>query len=284
MNKTLIFLLLSTLFFASCKRQQINKSASIPDTADSLKIVFNPPVIVKDSSVSSSPNSPVKVAENEEDKVKIDEIDFKYLKAKSKIAIVKDGKTDNVGANIRMKKDSIIWLSVTWGIVGEVARALITKDSAFISALNQKTLKREYHKYSFAELSQEYNFDLNFNIIQSAIIGSQPIKKKYKLSKDKGFFLLKQKEGRVMIDNYVGEVDRKLKKVMLEDELPTKRKMTLDFEDFTTLNQYLFPYTSVLTLDVQSPDDQKFYQTLIQLKHTKVELLEQPLEFPFKFQ
>jgi hypothetical protein len=283
MNKSFVFLLASTLFFASCKSQQINKSTSIPST-DSVNVaVVNPPIIA-DSAVVITPNNPVKVVENEEDKVKIDEIDFKYLKAKSKIAIVKDGKTDNVGANIRMKKDSIIWLSVTFGVFGEVARALITRDSAFISAINQKNLKKEYHKYSFAELSQEYNFDLNFNIIQSAIIGSQPVKKKYKLSKDKGFFLLKQKEGQVTIDNYVGEVDRKLKKVMLEDELPTKRKMTLDFEDFTTLNQYLFPYTSVLTLDVQSPDDQKFYQTLIQLKHTKVELLEQPLEFPFKFQ
>lgn len=283
MNKFLIFLLAPLLFFTACKRQQINKSASISST-DSMNMAVITPPAMADSAVIITPNQPVKMVENEEDKVKIDEIDFKYLKAKSKIAIIKDGKTENVGANIRIKKDSIVWLSVTYGVLGEVARALITRDSAFISAFNQKTLKREYHKYSFAELSQEYNFDLNFNIIQSAIIGSQPIKKKYKLSKDKGFFLLKQKQGRVTIDNYVGEVDRKLKKVMLEDELPTKRKMTLDFENFTTLNQYLFPYTSVLTLDVQSPDDQKFYQTLIQLKHTKVELLEQPLEFPFKFQ
>lgn len=283
MNKSFVFLLASTLFFASCKRQQINKSSNIPST-DSVNVAVVNPAVITDSAIVITPNNPVKVIENEEDKVKIDEIDFKYLKAKSKIAIIKDGKTENVGANIRIKKDSIIWLSVTYGVFGEVVRALITKDSAFISAVNQKNLKREYHKYSFAELSQEYNFDLNFNIIQSAIIGSQPVKKKYKLSKDKGFFLLKQKEGQVTIDNYVGEVDRKLKKVMLEDELPTKRKMTLDFEDFTTLNQYLFPYTSVLTLDVQSPDDQKFYQTLIQLKHTKVELLEEPLDFPFKFQ
>jgi len=283
MNKSFVFLLVSTLLFASCKRQQINKSASISST-DSVNVALVSPSIIVDSVVVTGSNDQAKIAENEEDKVKIDEIDFKYLKAKSKIAIVTNGETQNVGANIRMKKDSIIWLSITWGVVGEVARALITIDSAFISAMNQKTLKREYHKYSFAELSQEYNFDLNFNIIQSAIIGSQPVKKKYKLSKDKGFFLLKQKEGRVTIDNYVGEVDRKLRKVMLEDELPTKRKMTLDFEDFTTLNQYIFPYTSILTLDVQSPDDQKFYQTLIQLRHTKVELLEQPLDFPFKFQ
>jgi hypothetical protein len=283
MNKSFVFLLVSTLLFASCKRQQINKSASISST-DSVNIALVSPSIIVDSVVITGSNDQAKITENEEDKVKIDEIDFKYLKAKSKIVIVTNGETQNVGANIRMKKDSIIWLSITWGVVGEVARALITIDSAFISAMNQKTLKREYHKYSFAELSQEYNFDLNFNIFQSAIIGSQPVKKKYKLSKDKGFFLLKQKEGRVTIDNYVGEVDRKLRKVMLEDELPTKRKMTLDFEDFTTLNQYIFPYTSILTLDVQSPDDQKFYQTLIQLRHTKVELLEQPLDFPFKFQ
>ena len=283
MNKLLIFLFALSFFISSCKRQQIYKSVSIP-SADSVIVAVETPHISADSAIITTPNNSVKVCENEEDKVKIDEIDFKYLKAKSKIAILKDGKTENVGANIRIKKDSIIWLSITWGMVGEVARVLVTRDSAFISGVNQKTFKREYHKYSFAELSREYNFDLNFNIIQSAIIGSQPIKKKYKLSKDKGFFLLKQKEGRVTIDNYVGEVDRKLKKVMLEDELPTKRKMTLDFENFTTLNQYLFPYTSVLTLEVQSPDDQKFYQTLIQLKHTKVELLEEPLEFPFKFQ
>jgi len=283
MNKSSLFFLAITFFFTACKRQQINQSASLLST-DSVEVSIVNPLIMADSANGSTPIIPVKVNEYEEDKLNINEIDFKYLKAKSKIAIVKDGKTDNVGANIRMKKDSIIWLSISYGVFGEVARALITTDSAFIFATNQKTLKREYHKYSFAELSQEYNFGLNFNIIQSAIIGSQPIKKKYKLSKDKGFFLLKQKEGRVSIDNYVGEVDRKLKKVMLQDELPTKHKMTLDFEDFTTLNQYLFPYSSVLTLDVQSPDDQKFYQTLIQLKHTKVELLEQPLEFPFKYQ
>jgi len=283
MNKILVSFLVSIFFLSSCKRQQINKSASIP-SADSANVVVKTSAVIADSATAATPNNPVKVGENEEDKVKIDEIDFKYLKAKSKIAIIKDGKTDNVTANIRIKKDSIIWLSITYGVFGEVARALITRDSVFISALNQKSFKREYHKYSFAELSQEYSFDLNFNIIQSAIIGSQPVKKKYKLSKDKGFFLLKQKEGRVTIDNYVGEVDRKLKKVMLEDELPTKRKMTLDFEEFTKLNQYIFPYTTVLTLDVQSPHDQKFYQTLIQLKYTKVELLEEPLDFPFKFQ
>ena len=282
MNKSILFLLASILFFASCKRQQINQTAALPEAKDSLQVAQVPPIF-KDS-ILVVVKTPVKIVEDEDEKVNIDEIDFKYLKAKSKVAITTKGETQNVGANIRIKKDSIIWLSVTWGGVGEVARALITKDSAFISAMNKKTLKREYHKYSFSELSQEYNFDLNFNIIQSAIIGSQPIKKKYKVSKEKGFFLLRQNEGKVTVDNYVGEFDRKLKKVMLEDQLPTKRKMTLDFEDFTTLNQYLFPYTSVLTLDVQSPDDQKFYQTLIQLKHTKVELSDTPLEFPFKFQ
>jgi hypothetical protein len=283
MNKTLIFLLASTLFFTSCKRRQINQSANVPVLTDSTNVV-SMDSISRDSAKIIIADVPVKVAENEDDKVKIEDIDFKYLKAKSKVLYKTAKESQNFSVAIRMKKDSLIWLSVTYGIFGEVARALITQDSAYISAVNNKTLKKEYHKYSFMELSAEYNFDLSYNIIQSAIIGSQPVKKKYKLSKEKGFFLLRQNEGKVTIDNYVGELDRKLKKVMLEDELPTKRKMTLDFEDFTTLNQFLFPYTSVLTLDVQSPDDQKFYQTLIQLKHTKVELTDIPLDFPFKFQ
>ncbi|PWK27333.1 uncharacterized protein DUF4292 [Arcicella aurantiaca] len=284
MNKSILFLLASILFFASCKRQQINQTTALPEVKDSLQVV-NTPSIVKDSvQVVTSPNNPVKAGEMEEEKVKIDEIDFKYLKAKSKVLLKTANDNFDASANIRIQKDSIIWLSVSWGIVGEVVRAYIKPDSIFLYQFNKKTLKKEYHKYSFDDLSKDFNFNLNFNIIQSAIIGSQPIKKKYKVSKEKGFFLLKQKEGKVTVDNYVGEFDRKLKKVMLEDQLPTQRKMTLDFEDFTTLNQYLFPYTSVLTLDVQSPDDQKFYQTLIQLKHTKVELSDTPLEFPFKFQ
>ena len=84
----------------------------------------------------------------------------------------------------------------------------------------------------------------------------------------------------MLIDNYIGE-NKKLKKLLLTQE-DTNNKLTLDFNDFTMLNQYLFPNSSLITVDYKSNEDQKMYQTVVNIKHTKVELLEVPLEFPFK--
>ena len=276
MNKTLIFLLASTLFFASCKRQQINKSVSIPDTADSSKIVFNPPVIVKDSSIATPPNNPVKVVENEEDKVKIDEIDFKYLKAKAKVSVKTPKESQNVNVDIRMKKDSLIWMNVSFAGFS-VASALFDKN---IVKLYDK-IHGEYNEYTYSDFAEKFKFNVNYDILQSLIVGNRPFKKnKSRVVRENEYYLLKQEQDRVLIDNYIG-TNKKLKKLLLTQE-DTNNKLTLDFDDFTMLNQYLFPNSSLITVDYKSNEDQKMYQTVVNIKHTKVELLETPVEFPFK--
>jgi hypothetical protein len=47
------------------------------------------------------------------------------------------------------------------------------------------------------------------------------------------------------------------------------------------LNQVLFPFSSQINLDVKDKDN-KNVNTLITIKYSKVELLDTPLEFPFK--
>jgi Domain of unknown function (DUF4292) len=275
MNKSFALLLASTLFFASCKRQQINKSASIPST-DSVNVaVVIPPVIV-DSAVVISPNNPAKVAENEEDKVKIDEIDFTYLKAKAKVTYKtpNDGRT--VTVDIRMKKDSLIWMNISqFGITG--ATALFNKD--VVKFYNK--IAGEYDEYTYSDFSEKFNFNISYDILQSLIVGNRPFKKnKSRVTRENEYYLLKQEQDRVLIDNYIGE-NKKLKKLLLTQE-DTNNKLTLDFDDFTMLNQYLFPNSSLITVDYKSNEDQKMYQTVVNIKHTKVELLDTPLEFPFK--
>lgn len=274
MNKPFIFLLVSTLFFTSCKRQQINKSASLP-SIDSVNIaIVNPPVIV-DSAVVV-PNNPVKVVENEEDKVKIDEIDFKYLKAKAKVTYKtpNDGRT--VTVDIRMKKDSLIWMNISqFGITG--ATALFNKD--VVKFYNK--IEGDYNEYTYVDFSEKFNFNITYDILQSLIVGNRPFKKnKSRVVRENEYYLLKQEQDRVLIDNYIGE-NKKLKKLLLTQE-DTNNKLTLDFDDFTMLNQYLFPNSSLITVDYKSNEDQKMYQTVVNIKHTKVELLDTPLEFPFK--
>ena len=274
MNKPFIFLLASTLFFTSCKRQQINKSASLP-SIDSVNVaIVNPPVIVDTAVVV--PNNPVKVVENEEDKVKIDEIDFKYLKAKAKVTYKtpNDGRT--VTVDIRMKKDSLIWMNISqFGITG--ATALFNKD--VVKFYNK--IEGDYNEYTYVDFSEKFNFNITYDILQSLIVGNRPFKKnKSRVVRENEYYLLKQEQDRVLIDNYIGE-NKKLKKLLLTQS-DTNNKLTLDFDDFTMLNQYLFPNSSLITVDYKSNEDQKMYQTVVNIKHTKVELLDTPLEFPFK--
>ena len=274
MNKPFIFLLASTLFFTSCKRQQINKSASLP-SIDSVNVAIVNPLVIVDSAVVV-PNNPVKVVENEEDKVKIDEIDFKYLKAKAKVTYKtpNDGRT--VTVDIRMKKDSLIWMNVSqFGITG--ATALFNKD--VVKFYNK--IEGDYNEYTYVDFSEKFNFNITYDILQSLIVGNRPFKKnKSRVVRENEYYLLKQEQDRVLIDNYIGE-NKKLKKLLLTQS-DTNNKLTLDFDDFTMLNQYLFPNSSLITVDYKSNEDQKMYQTVVNIKHTKVELLDTPLEFPFK--
>lgn len=275
MNKSFVFFLALTLFFASCKRQQINKSANSP-SSDSVNVADVISSITADSAFNKLPNNPEKVLENEEDKVKIDEIDFKYLKAKAKVSFKGPKESQNVNVDIRMKKDSLIWLNIS-ALGFSVASALFNKD---IVKFYDK-FHGEYNEYSYLAFAEKFNFNITYDILQSLIVGNRPFKKnKSRVTRENEYYLLKQEQDRVMIDNYIGE-NKKLKKLLLTQE-DTNNKLTLDFDDFTMLNQYLFPNSSLITVDYKSNEDQKMYQTVVNIKHTKVELLDSPLEFPFK--
>ena len=275
MNKTLILLLASTLFFTSCKRRQINKTANVPAVTDSTNVVFMDSIRIDSANVIIA-NVPVKMAENEEDKVKIEDIDFRYLKAKAKVSIKTPKESQNVNVDIRMKKDSLIWMNVS-SLGFSVATALFNKD---VVKLYDK-FHGEYNEYTYTDFAEKFKFNVNYDILQSLIVGNRPFKKnKSRVVRENEYYLLKQEQDKVLIDNYIGE-NKKLKKLLLTQE-DTNNKLTLDFNDFTMLNQYLFPNSSLITVDYKSNEDHKMYQTVVNIKHTKVELLETPLEFPFK--
>lgn len=238
-------------------------------------------VVVRDSSLvakDTMQRDTVAKAELPEPDVKEADVDFRYLTAKSKISFKsKDQDIDNANVNIRMKKDSVIWLQINaLGI--EVARGLITRDS--IHFLDR--YHKQYYKYTFADLGSKFSFNLDFDLLQSILVGNMPIPKKTgeRFKKEKDYFMLRQEAGKVVVENYVGEHSRRLKKLLAIDQ-PTKTTLRLDYDDFSALNNYLFPYTGLVELDYESKEDKLRYQTVFRIKHQKVELTEEALSFPF---
>src|SRR6185503_308534 len=79
-----------------------------------------------------------------------------------------DGKKYDVNVFVRMKKDSIIWVSVNGALGIEGMRVLIDKDSVHI--LNK--LDKEYQARSIAYLQEVAGLPLDLHTVQQLIIGN----------------------------------------------------------------------------------------------------------------
>lgn len=271
-NKLLsIVFLISVVTFTSCKKQKSKTTQPekqvVSDTLLVPIVDIPKPDLVEDT---------LQLAINN---IKINEIDFDFFSSTSKLRYKTATENQNAQINFRIKKDSLIWFSIS-GFGIEAVRGIINQDSLF--AIDK--LHREYYKFDFKALSTSFNFDVNFDILQSLVLGNLPLKKRGKnkfVVRENDYYLLHQEDGKVLIDNYIGDENRKLKKLQLTKDQDAQNKLTMTFNDFQKINEHIFPYESLITVDYQSQKDQKFYETLIELKHKKVEFTKEPLSFPF---
>ncbi len=92
---------------------------------------------------------------------------FNRLNAKLNVEAIIDSSSHSFTITLRIKKDSIIWLSLSkLGIEG--ARVLITKDSVqFMNRINNS-----YFIGDFSYISKLLNTDLDYEILQSLLVGN----------------------------------------------------------------------------------------------------------------
>ena len=265
----LIISLFVILSASSCKRNKVHKKNIVAvDTLDSQMMRVEKPILAIDEAIKVIAPVITKID------VKPAEIDFKYLNIKSKVDFSAGGEVQSFPVNIHIKKDSIIWLSIVVGLEG--ARGIITKDSVILL----DRLRRTYYKYDFASLSKQFNFNINYDLVQSILIGNMPIKKREtdEVSKQESIFVIKQKEGFVQIENIIAEANLKLQKVNASDETGDS-KMGIDYANFLIISELIFPQEIRAKIDAKK--DGKLLQTSINLQHNKIEVLEQSPGFLF---
>jgi Domain of unknown function (DUF4292) len=206
----------------------------------------------------------------------IEEIDFEYLHGKARLNYKDDKKEKEVKATIRIHKDSVIWMTLSLvGIPG--ARALINKDSVTVMSLVDK----EYYVFDYKSLSKRFNFNIDFNVIQSAMLGNLilPLTDQDKIQEKTGFNQLDQFEGSVMISNFINSTTKKLERLELTEDA-SKNSLKIEYANFQPVGTKTFPYKGVVNI---------FYHTAagiinnsITIEYTKVEVGDKELRFPFK--
>ncbi len=95
--------------------------------------------------------------------------EYQWLRMNARLAFTDAGGTVNATARIKMRQDSVVWLSVTALI--EAARAIVDKDSAQL--INR--LKREYLSLPVASLRNLTGIEgLSLVAVQRLLTGSNP--------------------------------------------------------------------------------------------------------------
>lgn len=95
--------------------------------------------------------------------------DFETFSGKAKVNFTdKEGKTTDVNINIRIKKDSAIWVSLNALLGIEAARVLITPDS--VKLINK--LDKKIQEQSVSYLQELVNLPLEFKALQDILLGN----------------------------------------------------------------------------------------------------------------
>jgi hypothetical protein len=207
--------------------------------------------------------------------VDIQEIDFEYMHGKARLVFRDNTKEREVKAHIRIRKDSVIWMKLT--VVGvQGGMALINKDSITIVS----NLEKEYYVFDYVELSKRFNFEINYRIIQAALLGN-PIQEKKpedEVGEDSFFNKINQKNGSVMIQNLVNKSTKKLERVDLT-ESGTGNSVKINYSDFQPVGDKLFPYKGMI--DVVYKTVSGVVNNTILFEYSKAEVGNKELRFPF---
>src|SRR5688572_16614378 len=176
--------------------------------------------------------------------VEIEEIDFEYFHGKARMILRDANKEREVKANIRIRKDSVIWM--TFSVIGvQGGKALINKDSITIVS----TVDKEYYVFDYTELSKRFNFDINYNVIQSAMLGNPILGHNESDSVESlsSMFILKQHVNTIHVLNYVNSASKKIEKVELK-ETNTNNSLILNYSNFQPVGNKAFPYNGTINL------------------------------------
>lgn len=176
-------------------------------------------------------------------------------------------------ANIRIKRDSAVWISISPALGIEVARVLITRDSIkFINRLNGSYFKGDIHY-----LNQMMQVDVNFDMIQAVLTGNAYLHysvDKYISDRENGERILSTfKKRRLRRENeldmpqilsqeiWFSPVYQKITRMELTDYKPL-RKLSVQYPNFEVIEGIKVPRTLVVQASAEK-------QVKIQLDYSK---------------
>ncbi|GAB3650509.1 hypothetical protein GCM10027594_25750 [Hymenobacter agri] len=211
--------------------------------------------------------------------VKAQNTAFDFLTIKGKAQVTMKGNKQGANMSVRMRRDSIIWVSA--GLAGfEGVRAVLTRDS--VRVVNK--LEKTYFSGGYDYLSKLLNVPVSFAQMQTLLLGdylpaptgTQPTVATEEAGRQRVSYPL----GAVLVEHLLqaGNTGR-VQQLHLSDAA-AQRNLTVDYTDFQPLDeQQPLPFARSLFVQAQQPSAGAVTAAI---NFNKVEVSRSRLAFPFE--
>jgi len=220
-------------------------------------------------------------------RLKENELHFDWLSLKFDASYTEKRNSSDFKGQVRVRKDSLIWVSITPALGIEMFRMVITNDS--VKHVNR--FNKEYFVGDYALVSRFLQIHIDFDILQSLILGNDfqfyetnsfrasIDNQDYKLSTTERRKIRKVAEDAnddpiVLLQNiWLDPKNFKITGIDVKEYMKDNRKLSAKYSDFQPLDNQLYP--AVLDFDITADDIIR-----IRINYNKVTLNE-PSAFPF---
>lgn len=206
--------------------------------------------------------------------------EYNYLSAKSRIVIEDpNGRTTRGTLNLRAKKDSIIWFSITPGLGIEAARGIVTlEDIKIKDRINGKDINMTYDQFE-----ESYGIKLSLMLFQNILFANVPYEFSYRdrlIRVGKTFELFQQREN-VNFRSIIGTNHGKVMELESKSKTHTG-KVSATYPEFKDIKSQPFAHKVLIKLLLDLPN-RSASNTLVNLEINRVDLSDDPITFPFNF-
>jgi hypothetical protein len=221
-------------------------------------------------------------------KLKEHELKYTWFSGKFSASYKNQKKSNSFDGQIRIKRDSIIWLSLTPGLGIEALRIIITQDS--VKMINK--INNTYYIGNYEAVNRFLNTNIDFDLLQAYLLGNDLNfyeDGKFRATIDKGCYKLSTAE-RMKLKKYIRNNEEKVRgfiqNIWLDSETfkiveadvkeisNDKIKLEAGYGDFENIEGQLFPRALDVTI---------WATNVIKVKASFSKIsVNVPLQFPFR--
>ncbi len=216
------------------------------------------------------------------------QMDFEYLTSKMNIQYIQEKNRTELTGQLRIRKDSLIWVSFSPALGIEAGRLMLSNDSIkFLNRLNKTYVSGKYQL-----IDSLLHTTIDYSIFQALLLGNDMAQydvNKYRSTIDNGLYRITIQERRKLKKHLKGNEQSskvlvqqiwldpqsfRIRRIDVKELGKDNNKLQVFYDEYQTLGDQLFPAKMRIEITSQKP-------VKIEVKYSKT-VVNNPQKFPFR--